>query len=224
MVVNIIICWRIGKYGKICRMKPKALSLDTIQRLVVDIQKVERNHSIPGTDRRENVAEHSFSVAILCWRIFEAVNPPLDISKILKYALIHDFTERGLKTDVNTYAQANERSIKKERELIELKKISSEFRDFDDFIFMLNGYEGLDEEALFVWSVDKMQAIILGKIDCWRPYMSYGVTYKQFCTKIEEVIAKCSPCMKEIFKEVFESAQETYYDNPDKKNFTFSAR
>lgn len=205
-------------------MKPKTLSLDAIQRLVVDIQKVERNHSIPDTDRRENVAEHSFSVAILCWRIFEAVKPPLDVSKILKYALIHDFTERGLKTDVNTYAQANERSAKKERELIELKKISSEFKDFDDFILMLNGYEDLDEEALFVWSVDKMQAIILGEIDGWRPYMSYGVTYEQFCGKIEELITKSSPYLKEIFKEVFESARETYYDNPNRKKFTFSAR
>src|SRR3989344_3513354 len=129
-------------------MKTKTLSLDVIQRLVVDIQKVERHHSIPDTDRHENVAEHSFSVAILCWRIYEAVNPPLDISKILKYALIHDFTERGLKADVNTYAQKEERNVKKERELLELKKISSEFEDFDDFILMLNGYEKSDEEAL----------------------------------------------------------------------------
>ncbi len=223
MQISTFACSRNSKHDKLNHMKTKTLSLDAIQRLVVDIQKVERHHSIPDTDRHENVAEHSFSVAILCWRIYEAVNPPLDISKILKYALIHDFTERGLKADVNTYAQKGERNVKKERELFELKKISSEFEDFDDFILMLNGYEGLDEEALFVWSVDKMQAIILGKIDGWRPYMSYGVTYEQFCVKIEGFIIKCSPHVREIFKEVFETAKETYYDNPDKKKITFSA-
>ena len=197
-------------------MKPKPLSLDDVQRLVTDIQKVERNHSIPGTERHENVAEHSFSVAILCWRIFEAVKPPLDFPKIFKYALVHDFSERGLKADTNTYAGKEERAKKKEREAEELKKINGEFGDFGDFIKTLNGYEELDEEALFVWSVDKIQAIILGEMDNWRPYRSYGVTYGQFCEKIQEFISGSSPYVRDIFREVFESARETYYDNPDR--------
>jgi putative hydrolases of HD superfamily len=194
------------------------LSLDILQRLVIDIQKVERNHSIPETDRHENVAEHSFSVAMLCWRIFEAVKPPLDISKILKYALVHDFTERGLTSDVNTYAPTEERTRKKEKELIELEKMSSEFQDFADFVSVLHEYEKLNEEALFVWSIDKMQAIILGEIDNWRPYASYGISYEQFRNKGEEFITKCSPYIRDVFTEVFENASETYYDNPNKKN------
>lgn len=198
-------------------MRPKPLSLDDIQRLVDDMQKVERNHSIPGTERHENVVEHSFSVAMLCWRIFEATKPPLDLQKILKYALVHDFPERGLGTDINTYAGKEERARKKEREAAELQKINREFTGFSGFIEALNNYEELDEEAFFVWSVDKMQAIILGEIDNWRPYRSYGVTYEQFCEKIEEFISESSPYVKDIFREVFESARETYYDNPDRR-------
>ncbi len=196
-------------------MMPKLNDLNKIQSLVLNILNIERNHSIPRTTRHENVVEHSFSIAILCWKIFEVVKPPLDITKILKYALSHDFLERGCKTDTNTYASSNERALKKQREALEFQKISIEFSDFDDLISTINNYEEMnDEEALFVWSVDKMQSIILGGIDGWRPYKAYGVTYEQFKLKGEEFLSKCSPYLKEIFMEVHTKSCEVYYDQP----------
>lgn len=196
-------------------MTPSLNDLNKIQNLVLDILNIERNHSIPGTTRHENVAEHSFSTAILCWKIFEVIKPPLDISKIFKYALSHDFLERGYKTDTNTYASSNERALKKQREALEFQKISKEFSDFDDLISTINSYEGMsDDEALFVWSVDKMQSIILACIDGWRPYKAYGVTYEQFRLKGEEFLSKCSPYLKEIFAEVHTKSCEVYYDQP----------
>jgi 5'-deoxynucleotidase YfbR-like HD superfamily hydrolase len=191
--------------------------LGKIEQLVLDILTIERNHRIPGTDRRENVVEHSFSVAMLCWKIFDVTHPPLDIVKIFKYALVHDFSERGYKFDVNTYATKEERATKKDKEALELKKITSEFEDFKDFTLVLNNYEkSTDAEALFVWSVDKMQSIILGEIDGWRPYSAYGVTYDQFCKKGEEFLDTCSPYVKDIFTKVLEQAKKTYYDQPDR--------
>lgn len=198
-------------------MKSEASSLDNVQQLVLDIMKVERNHTIPGTERHENVVEHSFSVAMLCWKVYEITKPPLNLEIILKYALVHDFSERGLKRDVNTYAGKEERTLKKEREDLELKKISSEFKDFEDFVSIINSYENLNAEALFVWSVDKMQGIILGGLDKWRPYVSYNVSYKQFCEKDEEFLEKCSPYAKDVFRKVYEEACKMYYDNPGKR-------
>lgn len=189
--------------------------LNKVQHLVLGVLNVERNHSIPGTKRHENVVEHSFSVAMLCWKIFEVTRPSLDISKILKYALSHDFLERGFKTDTNTYAGMEGKKLKKSREVLELKKISEEFRNFNDLILTINNYEKMaDEEALFVWSVDKMQSIVLGGIDRWRPYESYGVSYEQFYKKGEEFLSKCSPYLKDIFVEVHKKSCETYYDQP----------
>ena len=189
--------------------------LEQLQRLVVDIIGVERNHYMPKTERRENVVEHSFSLAMLCWRIFEIVKPPLDITKILKYALIHDFSERGQDQDINTYAKETERQAKAIREAQELLKLSSEFINFPDFVSILKNYEERkDEEALFVWSVDKMQAPILGQIDNWRPYKEYGIPYKQFSDKGKELLVKCSPYLKNLFSKVFEEGKRTYYDRP----------
>lgn len=191
-------------------------SLEHIQELVLDIIRVERNHSIPNTNRHENVVEHSFSVALLCWKIYDLVKPPLNLEKIFKYSLVHDFLERGQNRDVNTYAPKDERAAKKERETDELKKLLSEFSDFGDFPRILVDYEArLDEESLFVWSVDKMQQIILGQMDKWRPYVGYGVTYDQFLEKNEEFLRKCSPYVKEIYRKAFEDSCTTYFDNPN---------
>ncbi len=196
-------------------MKLENDQLSNVQQLVLDIIKVERGHRIPGTERRENVVEHSFSVAVLCWKIYEAVRPPLDMSKIFKYALAHDFLERGYKIDVNTYASSKEKEDKKEREISEMKKMREEFSDFDDLIVTLNMYDQCtDEEALFVRSIDKMQGIILGGIDHWRPYASHEITYDQFCAKGEEFLGACSPYVKEVFVGVLEKSRATYYDQP----------
>ena len=196
-------------------MEDRTAKLHELQKLLTDLIKVERNHSIPGTDRHENVVEHSFSLAILCWRLFEELRPPLDIAKILKYSLVHDFPERGQTQDINTYAKDHERETKQELEAKQLLALSHEFADFPDFVISLRDYESRsDEESLFVWSVDKMQAIILGQIDNWRPYQTYGVTYAQFCAKGEEFLSKCSPYLKDVFREVYEEGRRTYYDQP----------
>lgn len=191
--------------------------LEKIQQLSLDIIAINRNHYIPDTERHENVAEHSFSMALLCWKLFEEVNPPLDLSKILKYAISHDFAERGLEQDTSAYASAESREEKYEREAAELERIKEEFSDFSDLGKSIEDYEAaVDEEALFVYSVDKMQAAILGSIDDWRPYAEAKITYEDFCEKNEGYISnKCSPYLKEVFTQVYEDACKTYYDQPE---------
>lgn len=190
-------------------------SLQKLQGLVLDLIKVQRNHRIPGGEERENIVEHSFSTALLSWKLFDTIKPPLSLEKILKYSLIHDASERGMDFDVNTYASEDERAHKKEREEKELMKLRGEFEDFDDLVKLLETYENMeDAEAVFVWSVDKMQAMILGNIDNWRPYRLYGVTYDQFCKKGEEILAKGSPYLRDVVREVLEESKKTYYDRP----------
>jgi 5'-deoxynucleotidase YfbR-like HD superfamily hydrolase len=196
-------------------MPKKFAQMEKVQHLVLDLINVQRNHQIPGSERHENVVEHSFSMAMLCWKLFEMITPPLSLEKILEYALIHDSLERGLRFDVNAYAGKDERAQKKEREAGEFLKLKEEFGDFAGFIKALDAYEQLkDEEAVFVWSVDKMQAIILGGIDDWRPYASYGITYDRFCKKGEEILTKGSPYLKNVIQEVLEESKKTYYDRP----------
>ncbi len=193
----------------------KFSDLKKIQQLVLDVQKVERGHTIPPKGRPENVIERSFSVTMLCWRIFEDIKPNLDLEKILKYCLSHDFLERGLKRDFNTYATDTEKSVKLKREELELTKLRNEFSDFELMLDIIEAYENKnDEESHFVWCVDKMQGLILGDIDNWWPYERDSRTYKEFYDKGEEFLSKCPDCLKPTMSMVIEHTRTTYYDQP----------
>ncbi len=193
--------------------KPHPLLFD-LQALVVDMALIHRMHFLTGQERNENDIEHSFAVAMLCWYICDLHRLPLDLAKVLKYALIHDFPERYA-GDTNSFGSADERANKVIREKAALKRLNREFKHFGDLRSSLEAYEAKhDEEALFVWTVDKMQAMILADIDGWRPYRNYGVSYERFLAKHSEQLATCSRYCKEIFAELLEYCKATYYDQP----------
>jgi len=185
-----------------------------IQQLNIDLSLINRNHYLAGTNRRENDIEHSMTVAILCWYIHDKHHLDLDIAKILKYALAHDFVERYA-GDVNTFASTSERNDKVLREKESLDRLSGEFSEFGDLITSMSEYElKNDEESLFVWTVDKMQQLIMGDMDNWRPYAEINISYDQFTTKYAELVAKSSPHCCDIFSGVVEYSKSTYYDQP----------
>jgi 5'-deoxynucleotidase YfbR-like HD superfamily hydrolase len=186
----------------------------SLQQMVLDLAAIDRNHMHVGRERHENDVEHSFMVGLLCWFICERHKLNLDQAKVLKYAMAHDFVERYA-GDTNTYASINDRQRKIELEQAALKKLSYEFSDFEDLVEIMQAYEArADDEALFVWTVDKMQQLILGDMDNWRPYQKINITYDRFDQKITEHLGKASPYCKEIFASLLDYCRTTYYDRP----------
>lgn len=189
-------------------------TLFDLQALTVGLTHVERNHFIAGTDKRENDIEHSFTVALLCWYIVEENELDLDMAKVLKYAMAHDFPERYA-GDVNTFASDQERKDKLLREEIARQRLSGEFSGFPGLIKVIFEYEERqDEESLFVWTVDKMQALIMGELDNWRPYQQLEITYEMFVDKYQTTIETGSPHCQAIFETVVDYCKTTYYDRP----------
>lgn len=188
-----------------------------LQRLVSDLSKVERNHHILDSDRAENDIEHSFAVALLCWYINDKLRLNLDTGKILKYALLHDFAE-VYAGDVNTFASQKDRDLKVQHEAVAVRRLGNELSYFSNFSQVLADYESRnDEESLFVWTVDKMQALILADLDGWRPYKKIAISYEVFIKKHQEQLSVCSPHTKEIFEALLEYCKTTYYDRPGEK-------
>ena len=186
--------------------------LFSLQRLIVDLSQINRKHYIPKTARRENDIEHSMAVAVLCWYIHDTYKLDLDIAKIFKYALTHDFVERYA-GDVPTFASSAERDAKVVRERESLDKLSDEFSEFSDMVAAMQGYElKEDEESLFVWSVDKMQQLIMGDLDDWRSYAERPITYDEFVAKYTELLEKSSKYSREIFESLVEYSKTTYYE------------
>lgn len=191
--------------------KPDPL-LFSLQQMIIDMSLIDRKHYLPRTSRRENDIEHSTTVAILCWYIIEKYALDLEIAKVFKYALTHDFVERYA-GDVPTFASEAERAEKIVREQESLSRLSEEYKGFSDLVATMQKYETKeDEESLFVWSVDKMQQLIMGDLDNWRSYAEKPITYVEFSIKYTELLEKSSKYTREIFEGLLNYSKTTYYD------------
>ncbi len=197
-----------------------------LQRLVVQLAQIKRNHYLAGTEQHENDIEHSYMVALLSWFIIDNQSLSLDIAAVLKYALCHDFVE-VYAGDINTFASADDRKQKRVNETRSLKRLSEELYDFPDLIDCMKAYEDkADDETLFVWTVDKMQALIMGDLDAWRPYQELPVDtshtefrtipYDEFVSVHSAQLKKASPYAREIYDGLLQYCKTTYYDKPGK--------
>lgn len=187
----------------------------SLQQMMIDLSLINRYHYLAGTDRRENDIEHSMTVALLCWYIHDKNKLDLSLEKILKYAMTHDFVERYA-GDVNAYASKSEREAKVIREQSSLTRLSREYEDFPDMVQTMHQYElKQDEESLFVWTVDKMQTLIMGDLDNWRLYQEIEISYEQFSTKNSELLAGASQYCSVVFDSLIKYSQATYYDRPE---------
>lgn len=186
------------------------------RRLQEDINEftaLQRNHYLPRTDIKEDDTSHSYSVTLLSWQLQEQFAPHLNLEKILRYSLIHDFVEIYA-GDVNTFAGTEARAAKKIAEQQALELLRKRYYDQPDFLDAIVNYEQMrDDESRFVWSCDKIQALVQGKLDGWRCYYEYGVTNEMFAAKLDEQYEKISLSLRPVFYE-FGVACVTSFDNP----------
>ncbi len=181
-----------------------------LQQLSVDLSLINRKHYLPHTKRNENDLEHSFTIALLSWYLYENLKPNLDISLVLKYAMAHDFVERYA-GDVPSFAskQAREEKVVKEQEA--LVQMSNELAEFPNLVDTMQHYEEKqDDESIFVWTVDKIQQLILGDLDDWACYVEDEISYKRFVEKYTEISEKGSQYCREIFDSIIEYCKTTY--------------
>lgn len=127
--------------------------------LTLKFRDIYRKIKIKGKVSTENDAEHSYQLAMFCWYIATVDQLPLDINKILKYALVHDFVEVYAG---DTHAFPNNAQIladKESREEEARRKLLMEFPEFSDFHDAILEYEYKNtEESRFVYAADKIIA------------------------------------------------------------------
>jgi putative hydrolase of HD superfamily len=190
-------------------------TLVQLQQLVIDFALIDRNHYLAKHPRRENDVEHTLAVTLLCWYIIQRHQLKLDIGKVLKYAIAHDLVE-VYAGDTNAFASEQKRKEKVDKEKASLDRLAKEFVAFPDLITSMRAYETKsDEESLFVWTVDKMQALIMADMDGWRPFQELNIDYEWFVRKHNDLHEISSTHSKEIFKSLLEYCQSSYYDQPN---------
>ena len=174
-----------------------------VQQLINDFEKVKRSIYMPSSNSQpENDVHHSASAAFLAWQIHDDLALNLDMAKILKYALAHDVVEIYA-GDVNAFASAKDRAQKKLNEAKSLERIERETAGFfPDLAVIIKGYENrIDDEARFVWSVDKIQPLLQGNADQNRPFYESGITLNQVSEKYASMTADIYPPLRPLWLE-----------------------
>lgn len=109
--------------------------------------------------------------------------------------------------------QGKRKSDQKPHHSRELQKI------WLDLAPLIQHYEDKDdEESLFVWSVDKIQALVQSKLDNYHAYYSQGVTSDEARRVQGNNIARAHPKVAPFYREVFEQFMNDYDDTAVKKD------
>ena len=140
-------------------------------------------------------------LAMLAWYFIQKDKLALDVSKVIKYALVHDLVE-AYAGDVYIYDNDPSKKAdkhKKEKEAAE--RIQKEFAEFYELHELIAAYEARnDAESKFVYALDKVQPVIQIFIDGGRTWNEKEVTLKMLVDiKIDK--AKLSPPVEKVFKE-----------------------
>jgi putative hydrolase of HD superfamily len=156
-------------------------------KLLTDFQGVERGIKVPGTERPENDAEHSYNLAMAAWVIIEKDKLPLDLDKVLKRALVHDLPE-VYAGDAFALDPAQV-ATKVEKETAALEILSNNELT-SELAIVIKEYEALDdEESKFVYSLDKLMAalgVLYGQSSIWKDNgMTQQMWEEKFRAKIE---------------------------------------
>lgn len=139
---------------------PSVDRISDLQKLIANFAQVKRAVHLADTGRPENDVDHSFGLALSCWYLQLQIAPRLDLSKILRYALSHDIVEVHA-GDTYVFDEANV-ATKEIRERDALKTLKNDWKDFSELTDFSEGYmEKRDEEAKFVYAIDKMLPLIM---------------------------------------------------------------
>lgn len=177
-----------------------------LQEFLHAFQSIERVVDVPGRDAPENDVEHSYNLAMAAWFLSESF-PELDRDKVIRYALIHDIVEVHA-GDTYAYADEEELASKPEREAAALRKIKVDWKDFGELTEMMHDYENkVDNEANFVYALDKIMPIIVMVISDGKTWKKRGVTLEQIRESKRPKIAK-SPQIIPYFEELLTYLEE----------------
>ena len=168
---------------------------------IVGKLKSNTRHVWNADNRQESVAEHCWRLSVMALLMTDEF-PEVDINKVVKMCLIHDFGE-AITGDIPSFMKNEEDEEKEEKAIIDLldmlpKSISEEFADL--FAEMANMET---EEAKLYKALDKLEAIIShneSPLETWLEleytenliYGTENVVFSDYLIKLREKLMKDS--------------------------------
>jgi putative hydrolase of HD superfamily len=178
------------------------LRLLELQKLLFQFTQVERQIYFPDdkkTDRLENDAEHSYSLAMAVWFLSPHFSH-LDRDKMIRYALVHDFVEVHA-GDMQAIGRTKEQQdLKQQREAEALLQLRDEWPDFSELTKTIEEYEEqVDGESKFVFALDKIMPMLLNLLSKGKTWKKYGFTRTDVIRQKDEKV-KVSPEVQELWE------------------------
>lgn len=177
---------------------------------LIEVDKVKnilRMTSIADGSRRENDAEHSWSLAIMAVLFSEYMEAELDVLKVVKMVLIHDLVE-VYAGDTFCFDEVGMED-KDEREQASADKIFG-ILEADQNLEFRNLWEEFEacetREAQYAAMLDRLQPLIMNYINEGGTWAQHGITVeqvykrnqitldrgpKEFIDFIQQVVAEC---------------------------------
>ena len=164
-----------------------AVGLEQVKYLLTDLYiplaEVERDIPWPNGEGLENDAEHSFSLTVIGATLGEryGMNP----GKIALYALMHDVPERY--AGDTAFFDDDRRKTKKQREAEASSTVTINFQETPIIASTLRAYQmQIDDEARFVYALDKLLATMMVVDDNGRNWKENGLTFKGYAARANE--------------------------------------
>jgi putative hydrolase of HD superfamily len=181
--------------------------IETVIPFIVECEKLKsvlRRTKPVDTDRRENSAEHSWSLALMAISLFTAVDPSLDQLRVLKMLLIHDIVEIDAGDtycyDTRPDKEACERLAAERIFGLPQGGLSQEFMD------LWKEFEANESrESTFANALDRLLPLIQNFHNGGRSWVENGITYEQAYSR-NQVIRKGSEELWEYAKKLLAEA------------------
>lgn len=171
---------------------------------------VRQNYLFDGS-RREDDADHSWHLALMCVILSEHANEKIDVLRTITMVLIHDIVEIDAG---DTYAYDDEaHSSKRQREIAAADRIfnllpsdqAGKMRDlWEEF------EEGDTPEAKFAITLDKMQPVLLNA-------GSGGKSWKEHHVKLSQILRR-NETTHEGSTSLWEYEKKVIYNNVENGN------
>ena len=140
--------------------------------IIDEMKNVLRRNLLVDGSRRENDAEHSWHLAVMAMILEEYSADKVDISKVLKIALVHDLVEVYAGDTFAYDVKGNEDKL--DREIIAAEKLFGMLKDGqgDEIRALWDEFEAKETpESKYANAIDRLQPLILN-------YLTNGHTWK----------------------------------------------
>lgn len=186
-------------------------SLEQVVEFVIEIDKlkrVTRATKPTGLDRYENVAEHSWQIALLAASLEPFAETPVDIHRVIAMLLLHDIGE--IETgDTIVYAEDGW----EERKAAELAAVTRIFGALDEpqrstFLSLWKEFEeGRTDDARFANAADRAMPALLNLANEGQSWRENGISHERVVRRIGPQIEAGCPALWRYLQARFEDAR-----------------